>query len=63
MTQQQKKKGYEDTEQLVKIIVNLSGRKFKLSCGHHVTFGCHLGNNILIYNGKNPQIICSMCGY
>jgi predicted nucleic-acid-binding Zn-ribbon protein len=41
----------------------LKGRKFKLDCGHHVTFGHFLGNAITIYNGKHPTIICTQCGY
>jgi hypothetical protein len=42
---------------------NLNGRKFRLECGHHVTFGHFLGNNITIYNGKKLKVICSECGY
>ncbi len=57
------KKDYEITDKLRKIIKQLKGRKFKLDCGHHVTFGYHLGNDIVIYNGKDPKIICSICGY
>ncbi|MDA3790150.1 MAG: hypothetical protein PF503_16865 [Desulfobacula sp.] len=62
MTKQQKR-SYQDVEELKKIIRSLKGKKYRLSCGHHVTFGSFLGNNILIQNGKNPEIICSMCGY
>jgi len=62
MTQEEKSK-YESTENLKKAISELKGRKFKLDCGHHVTFGHHLGNDITIFNGKNPKIICSLCGY
>ena len=54
---------YEDTETLRKVLTELNGRKFRLDCGHHVTLGHHLGNNITIYNRKKPKIICSLCGY
>jgi len=54
---------YETSESLKKVIATLKGRKFKLDCGHHVTFGHFLGNDITIYNGKHPKIICSQCGY
>ncbi len=59
----EKKESYEKTEALKKIIQTLKGRKFRLDCGHHVTFGYFLGNDITIYNGKKPKIICSQCGY
>ena len=57
------KKNYENTNTLKQVIKDLKGRKFRLDCGHHVTFGYEMGNNITIYNGKNPTIICSQCGY
>ena len=41
----------------------LTGRKFRLDCGHHVTFSHNLGNDITIYNGKELKIICSQCGH
>jgi ribosomal protein S19 len=62
MTKSQADK-YESAETLRKIFEELKGRKFKLDCGHHVTFGTFLGNNITVYNGKKPEIICSECGY
>ena len=62
MTNQQKEV-YEDTEVLKQIIKNLKGRKFRLDCGHHVTFGYFIGNDITIFNGKTPKIICSQCSY
>jgi hypothetical protein len=62
MTKQQKE-AYQDVEALRKIIQSLEGQKFRLDCGHHTTF-CHfLGNDIIIRNGKNPEITCSLCGY
>lgn len=57
------KEHYQDTEVLRKAIELLNGQKFRLDCGHHITFGHHLGNDITIYNGKEPVIICSQCGY
>lgn len=63
MTKEQKAQ-YQGAERLRDILERvLSGRKFLLDCGHHVTFGHHLGNDITIYNGKNLKIICSQCGY
>ena len=59
----EKKAAYENTETLRQIIKTLQGRKFRLDCGHHVTFGYSLGNDITIYNGKDPEIICSLCGH
>ena len=55
---------YHGTDELRTILERaLSGKKFCLDCGHHVTFGKFLGNDITIYNGKKLKIICSQCGY
>jgi len=54
---------YEDVEVLHALLTTLKGRKFTLDCGHHITFGYFLGNNVIIYNGKRPKIICTQCGY
>jgi hypothetical protein len=62
MTTKQKQK-YEETDALRKFLKRLKGRKFKLDCGHHVTLGYNIGNDITIYNGANPRIICSLCSY
>jgi len=62
MTKQQKE-AYQDVEALRKIIQKLKGKKFRLDCGHHITFGYHLGSDITIRNGKEPEITCSLCGY
>ena len=59
----EKKAAYESTELLKNVIETLKGKKFKLDCGHHVTFGHFLGNDITIYNGKHPTDICSLCGH
>jgi hypothetical protein len=58
-----KREVYESPESLRQIIRDLKGKKFRLDCGHHVTFGYFLGNAITIYNGKHPVVICSRCGY
>jgi hypothetical protein len=62
MTAEEKSK-YQEADELRKILIKLNGKKFRLDCGHHVTFGHNFGNNIIIYNSNNPKIICSCCGY
>jgi len=62
MTKNQKEV-YDSTDHLREIFKNMKGKKFRLDCGHHVTFGFFLGNDITIQNGKEPIIICSQCGY
>ena len=62
MTQEEKEK-YEPTDALREIFTTMRGKKFRLDCGHHVTMGHNLGNNIIIYNNKDPKIICTCCGY
>ncbi len=63
MTNKQKE-SYQDTDTLRRILGQLKGRKFRLDCGHHVTFGHFLGNDITIYNdNRKPKIICSQCGH
>ena len=62
MTKKQQKL-YQEVEALKKIIRSLKGKKYKLDCGHHITFGHFLGNDITIRNGKHPVITCSLCGY
>ena len=62
MTNEEKEK-YESTERLQEIIKTLKGRKFKLDCGHHVTFGHNLGNDVMVYNDSDIKIICSLCSY
>ena len=59
----EKKAQYKTADELREIIKQLKGQKFVLDCGHHVTFGTFLGNDIMIQNGKNPKIICSLCSY
>lgn len=63
MTKEQKK-AYQEPELLREILVRvLKGKKFRLDCGHHVTFHHSLENDITIYNGKELEIICTQCGY
>ncbi|MBC2714926.1 MAG: hypothetical protein HF978_06415 [Desulfobacteraceae bacterium] len=62
MTKEQKEK-YESTDSLRLLLHQLNGKKFKLDCGHHISFNHFLGNDITIYNGKRLKIICSQCGY
>jgi len=57
------KENYEDANRLREILQELKGMKFRLDCGHHVTFGHFLGNDITIRNGKRLEITCSQCGY
>jgi hypothetical protein len=62
MTKDQEKQ-YKPSEELKKAVEDLRGKKFRLDCGHHVTFNHHLANDITIRNGKELTIICSLCGY
>lgn len=62
MTKEQEQR-YQDTDELRKIIKQLKGSRYRLDCGHHISFGHTFGNNITIINGKEPKIICSQCGY
>lgn len=57
-----------DTSNALKVLLweTLAGRKFKLDCGHHITFGKYLGNDLTLRNGaknKGFKCICSLCGY
>ena len=63
MTKKQKAE-YAEADELRTLLEQvLANKKFKLDCGHHVTFSYFLGNDITIYNGKKFRIICSQCGY
>ena len=63
MTKEEKEK-YHEPELLREILKRtLFGLKVKLDCGHFCTIGHHLGNDITIINGKEPKIICSLCGH
>lgn len=53
---------YQEPDALRDILHSiLHGLKFRLDCGHHVTFNEVLGNDITIRNGKKLEIICSLC--
>ena len=55
---------YQQSEALRDILQRiLAGKKFQLDCGHHVTFGEILGNDVIIRNDKKFKIICTQCGY
>jgi len=57
------KEAYQPPDALKQILRAQAGKKFRLDCGHHVTFGSFLGNNIIILNGKQLKVICTQCGY
>ena len=62
MTKDQKEI-YQDTAKLRQLLKQLNGKKFWLDCGHQVTLGHPLGNDITINNGHRFKAICSQCGY
>ena len=56
------KKPYAEVEELRDIMHKyLKGKKFILDCGHKVTFGEYLGNDVTIINGKVLNLICGDC--
>ncbi|MBC2716044.1 MAG: hypothetical protein HF978_12120 [Desulfobacteraceae bacterium] len=57
------KQEYASVDELKTIIHQLRGKKFMLDCGHKITFGYFLGNDIIIRNGKDIKITCTDCGY
>lgn len=63
MTKEQKAL-YQDADVLKDILIKtLAGRKFRLECGHFISFGHYLGNDMTLYNGKTFTVICSQCGH
>ncbi len=64
MTRHQREQ-YQEPEVLKDILMRtLKGMKFRLDCGHHITFFHPLANNMTLYNSnKDIKIICSQCGY
>jgi hypothetical protein len=63
MTKEEKSR-YSEPEALRDILRRvLSGRKFLLDCGHLVSFGSTLGNDITVINGREFKVICSLCGH
>ncbi|WP_435550203.1 hypothetical protein [Desulfobacterium sp. N47] len=60
----EKKQHYKEPDELRQILEEvLKGKKYRLDCGHHFTYGTYLGNDITIRNGKHLTITCSQCGY
>lgn len=60
-TQQQT---YEEPEVLKDILRRaLKGKRFRLECGHRITFHHVFGNDLTIRNGPELTVICAMCGY
>ncbi len=61
------KQAYEPPEALKSILSQvLAGRRFRLECGHHITFlGGNLANDLTIRNGsaEDLKVICAQCGY
>jgi len=55
---------YNEPEILRDVLTcSLKGKKFRIDCGHHITWNHNFGNDIAIYNGKKLKLICSQCGY
>ena len=62
MTKEEKSR-YSEPEALRDILKRvLSGRKFLWIVATKYRYS-HLGNDITIINGKEPKIICSLCGH
>ena len=60
----EQKRQYQRPEALQEILHReLYGKKFALQCGHYITFGEMLGNDLTIRNGKELRVICAVCGY
>jgi hypothetical protein len=63
MTKEEKER-YEGPELLRDILQRtLADKKFRLDCGHYVTWNHSLGNDVTIRNGKKLKIVCSLCSY
>ena len=55
---------YEEPEALKAILQRtLAGSKYRLECGHHITFNSVLGNDLIIRNGKTLKVVCTECEY
>ncbi|MDD2468202.1 MAG: hypothetical protein PHI97_29840 [Desulfobulbus sp.] len=63
MSTESKTPDYQPVENLKQIFQQHCGEKFLLDCGHRVTLGHNLGNNIIILNGPSVRVICTLCGY
>jgi hypothetical protein len=63
MNKEQKQR-YQSPDALKEILHReLHGKKFILQCGHRITFGEILGNDLTVRNGKDLRVICAVCGY
>ena len=63
MTKEEKSR-YSEPEALRDILKRvLSGRKFMIRLRPLRLVRTNLGNDITILNGKEPKIICSLCGH
>jgi hypothetical protein len=63
MTKEEKSR-YREPEALRDILKRvLAGKKFMADCGHRVTFGSNLGNDVAVINGREFKVICSLCGH
>ena len=61
---QKQKQQYRSPEELKEILwQTLAGKKYFLDCGHCITFGQSLGNDLTLRNGRDFTVICSQCGY
>lgn len=60
---EREKRAYRPVEELRETLSSLAGQKFKLDCGHHITFHHNLGSSMLIHNDRELKLICSLCGY
>ncbi len=63
MTKEEKQE-YAKADELRQLLIEmLGGEKFVLDCGHRITLGHPLGNNLIIINGTRLKLICTLCGY
>jgi len=55
---------YEEPEALKDILRRtIYGKKFRLECGHIISLGYYLGNDLVVRNGKELEVICLQCAY
>ena len=63
MTNKQKQ-AYSEPEALKDILRRtIYGKKFRLECGHIISMGYYLGNDLVVRNGKELEVICLQCAY
>jgi len=53
---------YKEYRSVLELKERLKG-SYELDCGHRVTFGHNLGNNIVVLNAgkKDMRIVCTHC--